>query len=1115
MALLLVGMIASGSMVSLLSPSVEAAWTPAGQEEELYYSSWHTPYGPEMSDFYIVWHVWDGSDFDVYYHDLFTGQSGFLNLAGNQVEPSTSNVYVAYADDRNGNWDIYVMNLRTLTEYRITTDTNDQRDPSMSGTRVAYEDNRNGNWDIYMSTGLTSITEVRMTTDVTDQLEPQLYSSTVVYQSMQNGNWDIYTSRESLGTVWVRSVETNPSNQFNPDIYDGTIVWEDARDGPMNIYGRYNTLIGVPITTRSGVETKPSVYLENVVYQIWNGKDYDVYIQNLETGIERQVTWAREDQTYPVIYKDLVVYLDYRRERHALYMTTLDMDNDGVPDSVDDFPTNPAEYNDRDRDGIGDVADPDDNNNGIDDDQELTTYLRGEDVGWVKRLTHSERVSDDQVVVRGDRVAYVSWDFDASPYRWTVNIMNVTSGTNTALFNQTKQILNMDWDGDILVWEEATYSGWISYRDVFMYNVSNSTRTELFPNAVNRTNPSVHGDIIVWQDDRNGNLDVYMYNVSNETGTRVTHGAGHERNPSIYGDLITYESYDTYRGWDVMLYSISKGTATTEVGSYDDQTLPRVDGRWLSYLDDSANGNDVWILDHDRNKKLRLTHGYAMSPVVADGRVVWSQHMGPERNVIMYDIERDEYVWIAPEVNNQGGAAVSAEMVVWGDNRYGLADLYVLVLDRDHDGVMDSRDAFPDNPTDWADTDGDGIGDNADPDADGDGTADADQVPSEVATRLDGIDGDLSNITSDVSTALGQLGDLDTDLTTLTTNVATLASSVNQLSSDLQSARAVLSNQMNGLSSSLSSARSSIEGEINALDALVNGVGSDVDDLSSSLDDTETSLMGAIADVNDTLASNIVSSVDTITAQLVAMNSSLVDDLMAARDALMDDNDAMESWLDLVIKGLEAELVAVNASLAAKIDKVETDIGTFYTDLTMDLVEVMVALSLVEANLTVAESTTQADIAALSTLVTELNHQTLDDLSESLDGLAADIGDHDAYLAEQLSDMADRVRRFEVNISTETDEIDTALEELSKLETIIVEVEQLDSDLAQAQSDIEDQVTDAGEATMGVNILTMVLLIVVLIMSAVMLLMLLKMRSMEPMEPPRQEDIEPVILEDL
>ena len=44
--------------------------------------------------------------------------------------------------------------------------------------------------------------------------------------------------------------------------------------------------------------------------------------------------------------------------------------------------------------------------------------------------------------------------------------------------------------------------------------------------------------------------------------------------------------------------------------------------------------------------------------------------------------------------------------------------------DRDGDGIGDRHDAFPDDSSEWVDTDGDGIGNNADPDDDNDGVND-------------------------------------------------------------------------------------------------------------------------------------------------------------------------------------------------------------------------------------------------------------------------------------------------------------------------------------------------------------------------------------------------------
>ncbi|WP_136484891.1 hypothetical protein [Vibrio sp. H11] len=62
--------------------------------------------------------------------------------------------------------------------------------------------------------------------------------------------------------------------------------------------------------------------------------------------------------------------------------------------------------------------------------------------------------------------------------------------------------------------------------------------------------------------------------------------------------------------------------------------------------------------------------------------------------------------------------------------------------DSDGDGVADSDDAFPDDATEWADSDNDDIGDNADTDDDGDNVADEDDAfPFDPAESVD-TDGD-------------------------------------------------------------------------------------------------------------------------------------------------------------------------------------------------------------------------------------------------------------------------------------------------------------------------------------------------------------------------------------
>jgi len=59
-----------------------------------------------------------------------------------------------------------------------------------------------------------------------------------------------------------------------------------------------------------------------------------------------------------------------------------------------------------------------------------------------------------------------------------------------------------------------------------------------------------------------------------------------------------------------------------------------------------------------------------------------------------------------------------------------------LVPDRDGDGFIDANDAFPDDSSEWIDTDGNGIGDNTDLDDDGDGMPDGWELANGFDPRL-------------------------------------------------------------------------------------------------------------------------------------------------------------------------------------------------------------------------------------------------------------------------------------------------------------------------------------------------------------------------------------------
>ena len=85
------------------------------------------------------------------------------------------------------------------------------------------------------------------------------------------------------------------------------------------------------------------------------------------------------------------------------YYSPGDVDNDGVADGEDAFPTNPLESSDYDGDGIGDFADPDDDNDGILDDAELNAGTDPFDA-------ESKPVDSFEIILPGTSIGLGAWD---------------------------------------------------------------------------------------------------------------------------------------------------------------------------------------------------------------------------------------------------------------------------------------------------------------------------------------------------------------------------------------------------------------------------------------------------------------------------------------------------------------------------------------------------------------------------------------------------------------------------------------------------------------------------------------------------------------------------------
>jgi beta propeller repeat protein len=132
------------------------------------------------------------------YVDLATGTEHLAAFVPSQAvgDPSVSRGQIVWSDDRSGNYDVYLFDVRTGAERQITTDPGGQFNAQISGNLIVWEDSRNSTShyfpmnDVY-GFDLTSGTELAIATGDDHQGWPRVDGHTVIWTERANDRWEI------------------------------------------------------------------------------------------------------------------------------------------------------------------------------------------------------------------------------------------------------------------------------------------------------------------------------------------------------------------------------------------------------------------------------------------------------------------------------------------------------------------------------------------------------------------------------------------------------------------------------------------------------------------------------------------------------------------------------------------------------------------------------------------------------------------------------------------------------------------------------------------------------------------------------------------------------------
>jgi Tol biopolymer transport system component len=208
--------------------------------------------------------------------------------------------WIAFASNRDGNWEIYIgrtdgTEQRRVTYNTVAVDTAPAWSPN--GQFIAFQTTRDGNWNLYM-VDVTTGAEVQLTEEGSNEIHPFWHpdGTKLVYQSDRDGIWQVYELDLSTSPITETLLSDGSGDDHDPAYsFDGErVAFRSYRDGDNSVMyvmtadGSNVVQVSDPVGDAQNHAFSPDDTL--IAYESDLDGDEDIYVHEFETGETRLLT---------------------------------------------------------------------------------------------------------------------------------------------------------------------------------------------------------------------------------------------------------------------------------------------------------------------------------------------------------------------------------------------------------------------------------------------------------------------------------------------------------------------------------------------------------------------------------------------------------------------------------------------------------------------------------------------------------------------------------------------------------------------------------------------------------------------------------------------------------